>query len=386
MVAIIATLGLVLAQLITSTAFAGAAAPPRPMVVPDAPLAAPVPVPAITARAVLAVDLVTGATLAAVNPDMPYPPASTTKMLTALIVRQHAALDEVITIEPGDLVDEVIYAHVGLRAGDRVAVRDLLAGLLVPSGGDAARALARVVGARLDPAATNPRAAFVAEMNRVARRLGMRSTHFVNPDGRDAPGQRSTARDLAILGAALLKDPFLADVVAQRVTTISVKGPNARDITLWSTNHLLGELGVHGIKTGTTAEDGENLVAVAWRGDHQVITVTLGSAEGERFNDVRALFDALGTHFRWVRLGRDGDHPDLEDRLAADGFRLMTNRTLLLTAAQADRLRYDLRLAPVSSSSPWAIQGEVVFYVGATEVLRLPVYRSGREAGDPSQP
>src|SRR5690606_2160233 len=170
----------------------------------------------------------TGATLAAVNPDMPYPPASTTKMLTALIVRQHAALDEVITIEPGDLVDEVIYAHVGLRAGDRVAVRDLLAGLLVPSGGDAARARARVVGARLDPAAANPRAAFVAEMNRVARRLGMRSTHFVNPDGRDAPGQRSTARDLAILGAALLKDPFLADVVAQRVTTISVEGPNAR--------------------------------------------------------------------------------------------------------------------------------------------------------------
>src|SRR5690606_10255208 len=124
MVATIATLGLVLAQLTTSTAFAGAAAPPRPMVVPDAPLAAPVPVPAITARAVLAVDLVTGATLAAVNPDMPYPPASTTKMLTALIVRHHAALDEVITIEPGDLVDEVIYAHVGLRAGDRVAVRD----------------------------------------------------------------------------------------------------------------------------------------------------------------------------------------------------------------------------------------------------------------------
>jgi len=368
MVAIIATVGLVLALLATSAGFVpgAAAAAPRPMVVPDGSLAAPVPVPNITARAVLAVDLVTGATLTAVNPDMPFPPASTTKMLTALVVRQHATLDELVTIEPGDLVDEEIYAHVGLRPGDRVAVRDLLAGLLIPSGGDAARALARVVGARLDPGAADPRAAFVAEMNRVARRLGMRNTYFVNPDGRDAPGQRSTARDLAILGATLLKDPILAEVVARPVTTISVEGPNARDITLWSTNQLLGELGVHGIKTGTTAEDGENLVAVAWRGDHQVITVTLGSDEGERFNDVRALFDALDTHFRWVRLGRDGDHPDLEDQLAADGFRLMTNRTLLLTAGQADRLGYDPRLAPGGGSFPRGIPGGGGVFVGGT--------------------
>lgn len=390
MLAIIATLGLLLALVLplavptaAAAAYRGAAAQAQ-----DAPVGfpAPIPAPEITARAALAVDLATGATLLAVNPDMPYPPASTTKMLTAIIVRQHAALDEVVTVEAGDLVDVAVYAHVGLAAGDRITVRDLLAGLLIPSGGDAARTLARVVGSRLDPTAPDPRAAFVAEMNRQARRLGIRQTHFVNADGRDAPGQRSTARDLAILGAALLRDPFLAEVVAQPVTTVSVAGPAAREITLWSTNHLLGELGVHGVKTGTTGDAGENLVAVAWRKDHQVLTVTLGSSEQSRFDDTAALLGALDAHYRWVRLGREGDFPELEARLAAEGLTLMTNRTLLLSAARAERLTYDVQLAPTPGRSPWAMQGAVVFTVGAEEVLRLPVYRAAREAGNPSQP
>ncbi|MDI3339119.1 MAG: serine hydrolase [Sphaerobacter sp.] len=387
--AIIALLGLVLTLLAAPAAAAGPttagwvtgdagarAVPPRPAAQLEPAL------PPLTARAALAVDLSVGTALLEHNADVPLPPASTTKMVTALVVRQHAAVDDIVTIQPDDLVDETVYAHMGLRAGDRVTVGDLLAGLLIPSGGDAALALARAVGARLEPDAPDPRAAFVAAMNRLARQLGMRQAHFANPDGRDAPGQQATARDLAVATAALLRDPLLAQVVATPVMTVQVDGPQPRALTLWSTNFLLGERGVHGVKTGTTDGAGQHLVAVARRRDHEVVTVILGSTD--RFADTRALLDFLDARYQWVRLGRAGDLPALESALAAAGLTLMTNRTLLLTVEQAAALRYTLTRRAPAPGSPWAGQGEVVFYVGAAEVLRLPLY--ARDPGNPFVP
>lgn len=339
-------------------------------------------VPLLTAKAAFAVDLTSNAELFADNADTPLPPASTTKLITALVVVQNAGLDETVQIQAGDQVDPAVYSHMGLEAGDEVTVRDLLAGLLIPSGDDAALALARYVGAKLpgDPA-TPPRDRFMAAMNRLATSLGMKNTHFVNPYGMDAPGHVSTARDLAIATRAFFQNQTLEQLVDQRVMTVQVGGPRARAITLYSTNQMLGEPGVLGVKTGTTDAAGQCLVLAVSRQTDRIVIVVLGSTD--RYADARAILAYLDAQYRWVLLGRGGDLPGLQSALVAQGLSMMTNRTVLLTAQQAAELRYSIKPLPGSGSGPWQPAAEVVFYVGADELLRLPAY-TGQTPGTAS--
>jgi D-alanyl-D-alanine carboxypeptidase len=155
------------------------------------------PAPELTSATAIAVDLTTGDLLYQQGPDETRAPASTVKMLTALTALEVLDADEEVVIEVEDLVDFMVYANAGLQEGDVVTVRDLLAGALVPSGGDAANALAREAGLRLGATADpNPIERFVQEMNSVAEHLGMRNSNFANPDGSDHPDQYTTARDL----------------------------------------------------------------------------------------------------------------------------------------------------------------------------------------------
>lgn len=357
---------------------------PQPSAAPfwRPPLAAPADFPALTARAAFVADLHTRTELMAVNADQPVPPASTTKMITALVTVRYADLDEEVRIQPDEPVDITIYSHMGVEAGDVVTVRDLLAGLLIPSGGDAALALARVVGERLAVPGIDPRAAFVAEMNRYATSLGMQHTHFVNPGGEDADGQVTTARDLAIAAAALLEEPVLEKMVATPVMTVSVGGPNARTLTLVNTNQMLGEPGVDGVKTGTTGQAGQNLVLAIRRKDDRLLSVVLGSTD--RYADTRAILGFLDRHYRWVRLGRGGDFPDLASELRAQNLMMMTSRTVLMTADEAADLRYTISLAPNPRGGPFAVQGDVVFYTAARELARFPLYTSGPDGASPA--
>ena len=333
----------------------------------------------LTAKAAIAVDLTHEALLYAEHPDVPLPPASTSKIVTALVAVRVLRLNDVVEVELNDLVDASVYAAMGLLPGDQVSVEGLLTGLLVASAGDAANALARVAGQRLgastDAAA---RQRFVAEMNRLARELGMRRSRFVVADGRDMPGQVVTARDLAIATQALFRVPELERIVAMPAATVRVEGPNTREIRLLNTNQILGLPGVHGVKTGTTAAAGQCLVAAVWRGDARVITVVLGSRD--RYADTAALLAWLDQHYRWVRVGSMGGDESLQHVLRAHGLTLATTKTLLLSAEEAATLEVRVELEASHNGRVLERRGAVVLLVRGQEVLRLPLYVARRFA------
>lgn len=240
----------------------------------------------LTAKSAYVMVADSGEPLYELNSREALPPGSTVKIVTALTATTHARPEEVVTIQPEDVVDPVLESSMGLQAGDTVTVHDLLVGLMLPSGNDAARALARFIGDRL-PGDAPPAERFIAEMNQVASSLGMEQSVFVNSSGDDAPGQVTTARDLAKAAHAVLEDPALAPIVAMINANVRVGGPQARTLALTNTNELLPENGVHGVKTGTTPDAGQCLV-VAYRGNEfDEIAVILGSED--RYADARAL-------------------------------------------------------------------------------------------------
>ena len=218
----------------------------------------------------------TGALIQGENADRPVEIASTTKIMTALIVTRFASrdpkvLDEVVTFS--ERADRTPGSTSGLKAGETAPVGELLYGLLLPSGNDAATAFAEHFGARCAPpegdlAADLPLPRFVAEMNRVAAELGMAETHFDNPHGLPVATHRASARDLARLASVALRDPTFARVVntpRHGFTTTNADGQK-RNVVWSNTNRLLGTEGYDGVKTGTTTAAGNCLVASGHRG------------------------------------------------------------------------------------------------------------------------
>ena len=211
------------------------------------------------------------------NAHTPLPNASTTKMVTALLVEREAGPDERVTVS--DYAASTGGGGLDLLPGDVFSVNDLLHALLLSSSNDAAVALAEHVA--------GSESAFVAQMNTWVRRRGLDDTHFVTPHGLDMPGHESSAADLAAIGAELLREPRLAEIVATQSTTIS--GPSG-DVFVENRNVLLETYrGAVGIKTGMTLGAGEVLVAAARRGDDLVLAVAMRSLDAA--DDAAALLD-----------------------------------------------------------------------------------------------
>jgi serine-type D-Ala-D-Ala carboxypeptidase (penicillin-binding protein 5/6) len=258
--------------------------------------------PFITAKAWAIADGRTGEVLWGHREKEPLEMASTTKIMTAFIVvrlmaRDPKVGDELVTFSKR--ADETPGSSSDIHEGERLPVRELLYGLLLPSGNDAAVAMAEHFGARLKPPADAPQQddplpRFIAEMNRVAVELGLHETHFENPNGLPAPGHHSSARDLARLTRHALAEPAFAAVVSTRKrgdTVVDGQGKR-RDVVWTNTNHLLDTEGYDGVKTGTTRAAGTCLVASGRRGPDHLIVVVLGgsSAPDSRYPDARNLF------------------------------------------------------------------------------------------------
>jgi D-alanyl-D-alanine carboxypeptidase (penicillin-binding protein 5/6) len=232
----------------------------------------------VTARAVYAYDLANKTALYELNASEQMPVGSIVKVVTALVTVEHVALDDVVTIDGSDLVDPAIYSNMGLIEGDSLTVEQLLQGLLIPSGGDAAQALARYVGGQIggtdDP--DDARAAFVEEMNAYVESLGLKNTHFANATGDEADDNYSSAEDVAWLGAQLMQDVDLAEIVAMPSYDFVSVGGN--EYTQATTNQLLGSDGIVGIKTGSTGEAGGCVVLAQETADGGLVVLTvLGS-------------------------------------------------------------------------------------------------------------
>ncbi len=253
----------------------------------------PVATPRVQARSFLLADAATGQVLLARDPARARPMASTTKVMTALLVLERLPQQRVVTIGPGPTRTSTP-STLGLRAGEHLTVRQLLLGLLLESANDSAVALAEAVD--------GSEAAFVRRMNRRAAALGLTATHYASPHGLDRPGHHTSARDLARLWTVAMRRPdFRALVATRRATIPGPRGPRRfanRDELLFSYRWTEGG------KTGFTNLAGRCLVASARRGGRRLVGVALGS--GNAFRDLRALFDYGFEALVRVRLARRG--------------------------------------------------------------------------------
>jgi D-alanyl-D-alanine carboxypeptidase (penicillin-binding protein 5/6) len=208
---------------------------------------------------------VNGRTFRERNPNLRRAPASLTKIMTALIVMEHCPMDQVVTVSSG--ASRETGSRIGLRRGDRLTVRDLLAATLIASANDAARALADHLGGN--------QKAFVKRMNERARELQLHNTSFTNACGHDHAGLYSSASDLAILSDRALRIPLFADLVSRRAMRIATL-KSKRTFGLKNKNRLIGRYpGASGVKTGTTPNAGQCLVALAERGNTKVLLVMM---------------------------------------------------------------------------------------------------------------
>lgn len=209
--------------------------------------------------------------------DTPRPMASTTKLMTALLAAERLDPDATVSVPAAALPVEG--TQIGLAAGESVTVRDLLAGLLLASGNDAANALALLMAEDIP--------AFAVLMNQRAAQLGMTHSTFVTPSGLDAGEHSASARDMAVLGAAVLEHPLLAQLCAAKSVTITV---GDRKMTVTNHNKLLNKLDdCIGLKTGFTKKSGRCLVSAVKRNGITLVVATLNG--GDYWNDHIALYN-----------------------------------------------------------------------------------------------
>ena len=243
-------------------------------------LAAPVSAapPQVTGRAFVVENGATGELLLARDAHERLPIASITKLMTVLLTLERTRPGDVVTVNRA--AAEVGESSAELRPGDRLTVRELLEAALIQSANDAADALAYYVGRGSEPR-------FVAMMNAKARKLGLKDTHFVRPDGLDAPGHVSSARDVTLLARILMHRPLVRQIVRMRSAAIS----GGRTLHTW--NDLLSSYpGIFGVKTGHTSAAGWSEVAAARRRGVTIYATLLGSPDRSTRNaDLSELLD-----------------------------------------------------------------------------------------------
>lgn len=262
----------------------------------------------VSATAAVLLDADTGQLLYEKNGDEQMLIASTTKIMTALVALEQAEPDDTVTVTREHMAEG---SSMYLKPGETVRVEELLYGLLLCSGNDAALALTECAGG-LEP--------FVALMNEKAAALGMTHTSFANPNGLDAEGHYSTARDMAVLAAAAMEEPTFRRICSSRAVTIGQR-------TMENHNRLLRQVeGCVGLKTGYTKAAGRTLVSCTERDGCRLIAVTL--RDGDDWADHAALYEY--------------------------GFRLTAPRS----AAQTVLLRLHRPVAAVWSAFAWQERGD----------------------------
>jgi D-alanyl-D-alanine carboxypeptidase len=244
--------------------------------------------PTLSAQGVLAIDLNSNVVLYEKAADSPLLPASTTKIMTALVAFDTYDLTQIISITSPAVEGQ----KMDLVKGEKITVESLLQGLLIYSANDAAEVLAQ--------AHPQGRDAFIQKMNEYTQVLHLRHTTFTNPTGLDDPKNVSTARDLVFMSSFALKNDFLSKTVATKSLTVTdTTGKITHQLT--NTNELLGEVeGVLGIKTGWTQNARENLVTLVQRENKKVLIAVLGSQD--RFGETKQLIDWIFTSYNWEKV------------------------------------------------------------------------------------
>ncbi len=294
------------------------------------------------------------------DPHTPRSMASTTKLMTALVAAETLPVDTAVKVSSAAVAVEG--SSLGLRAGDMLTLGDLLTGLLLSSGNDAANAVAETVAGDLP--------SFAQLMNSKANALGMQNSGFVTPSGLDAEGHAASAYDMALLGRAVLKNDFLREVCATKSTKITV---SERDV--WVTNHnrlLKLSKDCIGLKTGFTKKAGRCLVSAAMRDGVTIVVATLNG--GDYWNDHLKLYEYAFSRLESIT----PKAPALPFLCVAGGVvgevSLFTEQPSAVTVNKGEAVTVKVQLpaflwAPVQAGE---VIGQVTYRVGDTE-MTLPV-------------
>lgn len=312
------------------------------------------------------------------SPDVATHIASITKIMTAIVALEHGSLEqEVVVSEAAAAIGE---SSAGLMAGDKMTLLAALNGMLIPSGNDAALAIAETLGASMATGGQAPTDAFVAAMNQEAAKLGMADSLFANPHGLDDgefdAEMRSTAADVAVMCRYAMGFDTLADIVAQKSVTIEVdRGGEAVPVELQSTDELIGVYeGACGIKTGTTDAAGPSFAGACKRDAGTLYAVVLAStSEQQRFVDAQALYNWYYDNLVDYPLA----HSDEKATMEVDGQeREMPVVAEVSAAAWPDRTVKATFADPDQSVEVFSLRGNV------SQAFELDAPAGGIRAGD----
>ncbi len=321
--------------------------------------------PQFEARAWALIDADTGAVLASHAAHRSLPIASTTKMMTAYVALHDMRLDKVVRAVPY----HPIYGEslLGLRTGQRISVRDLLYGLILRSGNDAAHNLA--------VAAAGSDARFVREMNRHAAALGLSDTHYANPVGLDEKGNHSSAYDLTTLGRRLLENRAFAKIADSRSAVLHSVHPERRIETI--NDFLLEVPWANGIKTGHTFAAQYVLVGAGRRKGVELISAVVGvwTESGRDVDTQRLLAYGFSLYHRRhpVRAGQVLKRADI--RYEDGTLPLRASRTVMVAVRRGQRATVSVR-APREVEGPirrGAALGSATVSVGGRRVATVPL-------------
>ncbi|OMF91989.1 D-alanyl-D-alanine carboxypeptidase family protein [Paenibacillus sp. FSL R7-0273] len=320
------------------------------------------------ARAAALIDVESGRLLYSSRGDEPMLIASLTKIMTAIVA-----------IENGDLTSEVkvgknAFAKEGsslyLKLGEEMLLEDMLYGLMLRSGNDAATAIAEHVG--------GSEQGFVHLMNAKAEELGLKNTHFANPHGLDAEGHYSSANDMAVLTAYAMHNPAFKEIVKTQEKTAD--NPYEKWDYKWANKNKMLRLyeGADGVKTGYTKKAMRCLVSSATRGGQQLVAVTLN--DGNDWNDHAALLNFGFNHYPLKTLIERGE--------GISGYSFLTSRKFAYPLGQGEEARITTKLVlneepaaaggTTARTSDFGLRGAVVLQLGGKEIGRVPVYEPDR--------
>jgi serine-type D-Ala-D-Ala carboxypeptidase (penicillin-binding protein 5/6) len=345
-----------IAAIVTAAAIAACS-----VLVPPASTAAAAP-PSISshAEASAVIDVQTGRIVFQEKGDKRMRIASLTKVMTAIVAIEHGKLSDMVKVTHRAYGKEgsSIYLHLG----EEMSLQNMLYGMMLRSGNDAATAIAEHVGGSVE--------GFVLLMNEKARLIGMKNTSFKNPHGLDEEGHYSSANDMALLTAYALKNPVFQEIVKTKVK--SAPNPNEKwDYKWYNKNKMLSMYeGADGVKTGYTKLAHRTLISSATRGSQQFAVVTLN--DGDDWNDHKRLFDYAFANYPLKTIVNKGELVQEPGLVAArtfeyplaEGEERELGKKIILTSAEST----DYRLGE---------RGKLELYLRGERIASLPLYETG---------
>jgi D-alanyl-D-alanine carboxypeptidase (penicillin-binding protein 5/6) len=330
--------------------------------------------PRVSANAAVLIDGASGQICFERQAHSLRPPASTTKIMTAILGIESGLMDSVVTIS--DKAASTGEASLNLQRGQKVLLKELVEGALVRSGNDACVAIAEAVSGDVTT--------FARDMNRKAAVLGAVNTKFLNPNGLPNAAHVSTAYDLALMARYALENPLFADYVSEAYGTFDSVEPRF-SADMKNTNKLLHSFpGADGVKTGTTNAAGKCLVASATRDGRQLICVVLDAPD--RYGDSQRLLEWGFNNTESVSLGKKDDV--IANQIVGSDevpFRLSTDVTILVKKGEAEKLTFRAEFfSGMTSVSKDEAGGSYVVYIGDKEVFRCSLL-AGADGGDKSE-